>query len=147
MKQPQIISFFLPIILMTFFLSSSPALERKGVLLPDGRSLETFVADTVETRERGLMDFSRLNRNEGMLFIFGSNDTHRMWMKNMAFSIDIVWLDDKKRIVEILSSLSPCRREPCPTYGPVFPSKYVLELSDGASRYFNLRIGAQLKFP
>jgi uncharacterized membrane protein (UPF0127 family) len=139
--------FFALVCSLLFNPGQSLALEKEKVTLPDGQTIEVQVADNADTRERGLMGASQLSRSSGMLFVFETNKPHGMWMKNMDFSIDILWLNQEKKIVEISSSLPPCQREPCPIYGSDTLSRYVLELSDGASSFYHLRKGAQLKFP
>jgi uncharacterized membrane protein (UPF0127 family) len=132
---------------LLFNSGQSLALEKEKVTLPEGEMIEVQVADNADAREKGLMGAPQLGRTSGMLFVFETNKPHGMWMKNMRFSIDILWLNQEKRIVEILTSLPPCQREPCPIYGSDTLSRYVLELSDGASSFYHLRKGAQLKFP
>jgi len=144
--------------LMTFFIyctlfifrcepSFAQALDKITVALPGGKTIKTLVADNSKTRALGLMGYSHLKPDEGMVFIFENYETHMMWMKNMLISIDIIWLDEEKEIVDIIPSIPPCRNDPCPIYGPSAPSKYVLEISDRASSLYHLQKGLKLKFP
>lgn len=57
-----------------------------------GRSLSVLLADTELKRMRGLSGRQSLAANEGMLFVFPKEDFHGIWMKDMLFSIDIIWL-------------------------------------------------------
>lgn len=83
------------------------------------------VADRQETREQGLSGKTSLGENEGMLFVFETPDLHVFWMKDMKFAIDIIWLDEKYKIVHIEKAVSP---ETFPSvFGPTEKSKYVLE--------------------
>ena len=121
--------------------------RKVSVAIPDGRVIQAKVADTTGLRSRGLMGKSQLKPNEGMLFIFDAADLHMMWMKNMAISIDMIWLNENKEIIAITPALPPCQIDPCPIYGPSTPSRYVLEISAGGSLSFHLREGIKLKFP
>jgi len=52
------------------------------------------------------------------------------WMKNMKFPIDIVWLDEAKKVVHIVKNASP-EYSTDKTFKPNKPAKYVLELPAG----------------
>lgn len=100
----------------------------------------------MEQRSRGLMYRSGILETQGMLFIFDSEDRHAIWMKNMKFSIDILWLDEQQRIVDILESVPPCRLDPCGSYKPQKPARYVLELSHGTVFKTQLKVGDRMTF-
>jgi len=105
------------------------------------------VADTPQARQRGLMFRERLPADTGMLFIFPVSAPHRFWMKNCKFPIDIIWLNQEKQIVFVAQSVPPCKRDPCPEYGPKDQlSLYVIEAPTGFSKKEELRVGATVKF-
>lgn len=144
--------FFFWLMLFTFCFSPPPFSasqpnKKITVTFPDGSNIETAVADTPGLRSSGLMGRSQLKSNEGMLFIFETDDLHMMWMKNMAISIDMIWLNEKKEIIAITPARPPCRLDPCPIYGPSASSRYVLEIPAGGSATFHLREGMKVKFP
>jgi uncharacterized membrane protein (UPF0127 family) len=130
-----------------FAYSASQPNRKITVMLPDGRNIEAVVADTPDLRSSGLMGRTQLKSDEGMLFIFETDDVQMMWMKNMAISIDMIWLNEKKEIITIRPAIPPCRIDPCPVYGPSTSSRYVLEIPAGGSAVFHLREGMKLKFP
>ena len=96
------------------------------------------VVRTPEEREHGLMSRDRLASGQGMLFIFDESGDYAFWMKNMTFSIDILWLDEAKSIVHIEENVPPCKADPCSLYSPGVEAKYVLEIPAGDSRRRNL---------
>ena len=65
------------------------------------------IADTPAKRELGLSGRPALPADRGILFIFDQPDRHGFWMKDMNFPIDIVWLDENKRVVNITKNLQP----------------------------------------
>jgi uncharacterized membrane protein (UPF0127 family) len=81
--------------------------------------------------------------SEGMLFIFEEEARHAFWMKNMKFSIDIIWLSKDKRVVDIASNVLPCVQD-CPRLVPKQDAKYVLETAAGFCAKYNIRPGDQL---
>jgi uncharacterized membrane protein (UPF0127 family) len=79
---------------------------------------------------KGLSGRESLCDNCGMLFRYEKPQEIGIWMKNMNFSIDIIWLDTEKKITHIEQSVSP------KTYPKSFSdgsgrSKYVIELPSG----------------
>jgi uncharacterized membrane protein (UPF0127 family) len=129
------------------FRASNPQVGRKAsIVLPGGEKVEVSRADTPDARERGLIGNPRLNLNDGMLFLFETDELHFMWMKNMNFAIDMIWLNNQKEIIEIVRAVPPCQGDPCPVYGPRLPSRSVLELQEGAAVSFHLKKGMRLQF-
>jgi hypothetical protein len=114
--------------------------------LPDGKTLQVEVARTEETRALGLMFRTALPEDRGMLFIFEQPGLHRFWMKNTLIPLDMVWMDNRKRIIHIEYQVPPCKLDPCPVYGPSADSLYVLEVISGVASQEKLRPGQTLTF-
>ena len=102
---------------------------------------------TPEQREQGLMFYASLPEDQGMFFIFEESGRYPFWMKNMKFAIDILWIDENKRIVDIKDHVPACEAEPCTVYTPKSNARYVLELSAGAAQANGLKVGEELKIP
>ena len=109
-----------------------------------GQTIAVTLAETDATREQGLSGTASLAPDTGMFFIFQKADNYGFWMKDMAYPIDIVWLDADFRIVHIVENLAPA------TYPAVFypntSAMYVLELHAFDARRYNFVQGAQLQF-
>ncbi len=116
------------------------------VTLPNGAVYAVEVPQTREGQERGLMFRARLEPRTGMLFVFPTLDRHPIWMKNCLIPLDLVWLDDAKRVVAIREEAPPCAADPCPIYRSPAPSRYVLEISAGAAKREGLTLGSLVKF-
>ncbi len=58
------------------------------------------VAKTSDEMKQGLSGREKLSDNQGMLFDFGqgASQTPGFWMKDMNFSLDFIWIKDKKII-------------------------------------------------
>ena len=91
------------------------------------------IADTNESRQRGLMFREKLKENTGMIFIFDYEGKHSFWMKNTLIPLDLIWISTDKKVVYI-QTLQPCKSDPCPSYKPEIDSKYVLEVDAGKFR-------------
>ncbi|MBD3388085.1 MAG: DUF192 domain-containing protein [Candidatus Altiarchaeales archaeon] len=98
------------------------------------------VADDDGERTAGLMHREGLPPDAGMLFVFEDEGMHSFWMKNTLMPLDMVWLDSDYRVVHVVSAL-PCESDPCPTYSPPTPSRYVLEVNMGYAEQHGIRVG------
>lgn len=121
-------------------------IDRGTVTLPNGTVYAVEIPRTSETRERGLMFRAALPPRTGMLFVFETTGRYGFWMKNCMIPLDLIWIDEAKRIVAILPETPPCKADPCPIYQFDVPTRYVLEIPSGAARRENLAIGNVLKF-
>lgn len=118
--------------------------------LPDSKitindqHVDVTVADTSTERARGLGGRERLGDREGMLFTFSSADEYCIWMKDMNFSIDVLWLDSDKTVVDINEDISP---ETYPqSFCPSKPSQYILEIGAGKAAEWQIEVGNQAEF-
>lgn len=102
------------------------------------------LAATEVARNRGLMNHSKLKSDQGMLFIFPQNQICNFWMKNMTQDIDMIFLDENKKINFIAAKQKPCIfSQKCPLVTSPANTHYVLEIADGTAQKLNLRIGDQ----
>ncbi len=115
------------------------------IVLPDGREIMAEIADTEQSRSKGLMFREHLDPGCGMLFIFEEEGFHWMWMKNCKIPLDIIWLSQEGKIIHIENSVPPCiEGENCRTVGPFKRSLYVLELKAGTALQSSLKQGDEL---
>lgn len=128
--------------------SSLPETGLITVMTPGGATILAELADTPEKRARGLMFRESLPKNRGMLFTFAEPQQWTFWMKNTRISLDIIWMDGKKRIVHIERNVPGCSRtdDGCPQYQPNENAMYVLELAAGTADSLKLQQGITLKF-
>lgn len=109
------------------------------------KKFRAYVADSFLKQMIGLMHRKSLGDWECMLFVFGSNARHGIWMRNMLFPIDTIWIGDKKRVVHIERDMEPCTRLlDCPTYEPVASNRFVVETNSGIARRLGLKIGDEV---
>ena len=99
-----------------------------------------------EDRAMGLMFRPSLPADRAMLFVFEQPDFHGIWMKNCKFPIDIVWLDEAGKVVDVAASVPPCKADPCPVYQPMRRASYVVEVNAGLADREKVARGAVLDF-
>lgn len=103
------------------------------------------VADTLATRIKGLSDTPFIPDNVVKLFVFRSPGEHSIWMKDMNYSIDIIWLEENGTIVHIEEEISP---DTFPqSFASPTPAWFVLEASAGFVERYQLKLGDQLILP
>ena len=108
------------------------------------QKIKVEVASTSENQEKGLSGREKIGENEGMLFVFKNSGEHLFWMKDMNFPIDIIWLNEEKKIVFLKENVSP---DTFPeTFSSEKNSKYVLEVMAGFSQKNNLQEGETVQF-
>lgn len=103
------------------------------------------VADTDSERQVWLMYRDSLVSQSGMLFVFYSSYPHGFWMKNTLIPLDMIWIDEDKKIVDIQTAV-PCDADPCPSYVPSGSAKYVLEINAGGADRYDLDTGDAVDF-
>lgn len=112
-----------------------------------GERFQVELATTPASRQRGLMHRPSLGSHQGMLFVYPDEAPRSFWMKNVAFAIDILYLDGDWRLVHRHEAVPPCRRDPCPGYPSHEAAQYVLELPAGTARRLSLEPGRRLDPP
>lgn len=110
---------------------------QRGVIGETSVTLD--IADTDETRTRGLSGTVSMPKNHGMLFVFEENKVHGIWMKEMNFALDIIWLNEWSEVIYIERNVSP---DTFPkVFGPTGTSKYVLEFNAGFVAKNSIKVG------
>jgi len=103
------------------------------------------VAKTSEERTRGLSGTHELRDSQAMLLVYERNDKWSIWMKDMRYSIDIIWLDEAKEVVHIVKNAPP-ESYPYESFIPKKDARYVLELPAGTVNKKSIVIGTKAMF-
>ncbi len=130
---------------------SEPAPVAKSIAMPqasfpDGTIITLELASTPEERRQGLMFRPSMAADHGMLFVFDHEGLPGIWMKNTLIPLDLLYLNSRGEIVDIIENAEPCKVEDCPTYQPTKPSVAVLELAAGVVEAHGLKAGDPLIF-
>ena len=87
------------------------------------------VADDGGERQQGLMCRKTVPVGTGMLFVFQRASPHRFWMFNTYVPLDIVYVNESRRVVKAL------RMEPCPRPAEYEDNAWRNHCSGAASGY------------
>ena len=117
-------------------------------MLPDGSTVHVELAKTEAERNFGLMERTSLPQGRGMLFIHDQPGRYPYWMYDCKIGLDIIWMDQAHRIVEMSPDTPPCKgkSDTCPNYGGHETSVYVLELPVGSIKAHQLAVGQTVNF-
>lgn len=91
------------------------------------RTIEVELARSPDQLMTGLMHRARLDADAGMLFVFGYDGRHCMWMKNTLIPLSAAFIDRAGRVVSIAEMAPGSLKLHCPP-GPVY---FVLEMNAG----------------
>jgi len=108
-----------------------------------GESVQLEVVSTPAAQSKGLGGRATMSNDRGMLFTFAQPTVQCFWMKDMQFSLDIVWLNSSKKVVMIEKDVSP------KTYPKAFcapTTAYVIEINAGKAASLGIRTGETLRF-
>lgn len=111
----------------------------------NGQRFHVEIADTEAARAQGLMQRAQLDADAGMLFIFPDEQVRAFWMKNTLIPLDILYFDDRHRLVSAQLEAPPCVQARCPGYASRGPARYVLEINGGRSQSLDLKPGDRLQ--
>lgn len=130
---------FFTLFLSVIFNTPSNVSNNTSILIA-GKKIKADIANTEEKRNRGLGGKKFLPENEGMLFLFETTGLYSFWMADMRFPIDIIWIDENKKIIAISENISP---DTYPlSFSPSDPVKYVLEVNAGWTKKNKVEIGS-----
>jgi len=150
--------FFSIVVISAFFIFSGFSSDEKGSSLNlngngsktvfleiEGVKIKAEIAQSPEERKQGLSERENIEQNSGMFFVFENEGHHGIWMKDMNFPIDIIWIDESLNIVHIAESVSP---ETFPeVFSPPIPARYVLEVNAGLALENKFGVGSKVFFP
>jgi uncharacterized membrane protein (UPF0127 family) len=122
---------------------ANPPLPTGRLLIADRVSVTVELARSVQEQVRGLSGRRELKPGHGMLFVYARPQPVGIWMKDMRFALDILWIRDG-RIVRI--------EEHAPPLVPGGPERVytatadlVLEVPAGFSARESIRVGDPVK--
>jgi uncharacterized protein len=140
----------LPLLVFLSGCGSNDADQSVGIMvtLPNGQKIRAEVMTRTEDMMRGMMFRDSLAPDRGMLFVHARPGRFGYHMRNVRIPLDIIWLNENHRIVEISANTPPCASDApnCPSYGGNADAQYVLELAGGMAKNYGLNVGDYLIF-
>jgi len=119
--------------------------EQNGIVTIAGQTLYVDLAQNDAQQELGLGNRASLGAHQGMLFIFPTDDIHMFWMKDMSFSIDMIWFSADGTVIYIQPNVAPSTYPDA--FGPSQVSRYVLEVPAGYAATYGIKVGNTATLP
>jgi uncharacterized membrane protein (UPF0127 family) len=106
--------------------------------------VEVSIAETSETRVRGLMEVEELGDDAGMVFLQPEPTDYPFWMKDTLIPLSIAFWDRGGQIRAILD-MEPCPAWSCPLYYPGVSWLGAVEVNQGFFEERGVEIGDRVR--
>ena len=113
-------------------------------------NLKLMIARTEFEKAKGLMFYTELASDTGMLFVYKEPQKLSFWMRNTIISLDLVYLSKDLVVYELISNMEPGygkRVDSLPHYDSETYVQYALELKAGSIEKLGIKIGDKLEIP
>ena len=124
-------------------LDAAFAFDSLTVINDRGEELEfdVYLATDFEQQRRGLMFVRDMPERTGMLFVYDSEETRSMWMKNTYIPLDMVFARTDGSVVNVVTDTVP---QTLTSHRSTEPARYVLELNAGTARRLGIGTGSRI---
>jgi hypothetical protein len=122
--------------------ASNPALPTQKLSI-DGNTWTVEMATTTIQQALGLSGRESLGANDGMLFVFGGPGVQNFWMKDMNFSLDMIWISGNT-VAGFAQDAAPQPGAPLwklKIYTSPYNVDKVLEVVAGTVAKYNIKVG------
>ncbi len=116
------------------------------VVMLGTHKINAEVSTTPVEHQKGLGGRPCIGSDQGMLFLFSRSGQYSFWMKDMKFSIDIIWITSDHKVAAIYNNIAPS------TYPDSFindkrhPAQYTLEVKANLAKKYGIDLGTPVKF-
>jgi uncharacterized protein len=124
---------------------AEPQFKKEGELsfLKNNQKLTIEIADNDAETTQGLMYRRSMPDSCGMIFIMKESEPQKFWMKNTYIPLDIIFLDETKKIVTIQANTTPFSEAGVESYDK---AKFVLEVNAGYCKRKGIEKGDLVKW-
>jgi len=106
------------------------------------KTIKAVVANQEKTLLEGLLGWSRITDEEGMLLDFGKPGQYAIHMQGMKFAIDAVWIDTSGIVKLIYEDIQPNSGR---IYPSVYSCRYCLEIQSGLCKRQGVKEGDKIR--
>lgn len=106
-------------------------------------TLQTEIADTDSSRQRGLMERAPLTDEQAMLFVFDVAGPQTFWMANTPSALDIAFVAGDSTILNVAKYVRPNTTSGVSSEGA---AKYVLEVRAGFADTYGMSRGDRIRW-
>ena len=121
----------------------------KLIGLPNGQEIRVEVRTNPEDILRGAMFRTSLPEDRGYLMRHAKPGPLPTFMYQVKFPLDLLWLDEQGRILQLIPNAPPCppglKATQCPVYGSMRATAHsVLQLAGGVAKKQGLAAGGKI---
>jgi len=100
------------------------------------------ICESVFSQIKGLMFSTNIKHNDmALIFVFDKLKKETLHMFFVGYAIDVLFLDEKKDVVEIKENFRPFS-----VYWPGEKAKYIIEIGAGTINKHNIKTGDRIEF-
>lgn len=136
---------FFCFVLLSLLQSAIALLPSRELTIAD-LDLTVEIADTEESRKRGLMFRKELAEGKGMLFIHETPQILSYWMKNTYVALSIAFFDSNHTLLNIEDMPSCKENSSLKSFRSKAPALYALEVPRGWFKKHNINPGMKFSF-
>jgi uncharacterized membrane protein (UPF0127 family) len=120
----------------------------KGTVKLDDKVITVEIADTAAERQRWLtFRQDRLPEDTALLIKYDKPDLYEVWMLNVEYNLDLIWMDKDGNVVYTKENVPPCQNVvetiSC-TYKTTAHSLYVMAATTGFIDAHNISTGSKM---
>ena len=131
-------------VIVSIVLIALVVLETNRLGIASGKPFFLYRAKTEAKKMQGLSKQGQICQSCGLLFAYEQSQDIKIWMKGMRSPLDIIWLDENKKIIHIEQNVQPDSYPK--TFSSARPAKYVLDFNAGFLSSRNMKEGQSVWF-
>lgn len=116
------------------------------IISPDGKIKTSFKIEIVVSEAevmRGMKYRDKLDKDQGMLFIFPVPDYYDFWMQDTYLPLDMLFISADETIFQIHENAVPFSED---RISPEKPNNYVLEINAGIAKELKIKTGDKISW-
>lgn len=107
----------------------------EGTIRIDDDVIKVEIAESRADKQRWLMfREERLPLNSAMILVYEKSDLYSMWLLNIEYNLDLIWINENGNIVYMVKDAEPCKNTfdaaSC-TYKNTKAAKYIIAAASG----------------
>ncbi|HZB15771.1 MAG TPA: DUF192 domain-containing protein [Nitrososphaeraceae archaeon] len=107
----------------------------EGTIIIDDDVIKVEIAESRADKQRWLMfREERLPLNSAMILVYEKSDLYSIWLLNIEYNLDLIWINENGNIVYMVKDAEPCKNTfdaaSC-TYKNTKAAKYIIAAASG----------------
>ena len=107
----------------------------EGTIRIDDDVIKVEIAESRADKQRWLMfREERLPLNSAMILVYEKSDLYSIWLLNIEYNLDLIWINENGNIVYMIKDAEPCKNTfdaaSC-TYKNTKAAKYIIAAASG----------------